>query len=195
MSKKKKIIAVTAILLAIFVSFLGGKTFSKYVTEVNGVGNAEIASWNFKVNENEEEIQTIKLASTIDNETLVNNKIAPGVNGSFTITVDGTGSDVGINYTLNVENETQKPQNLIYKYNGKTYNNLSDIAKDASGIINANDDNKVKEIKIDWSWNYETGSTEKEKIANNKQDTIDAKTITDYSFDIIVTGIQVIPNA
>ena len=81
MSKKKKIIAVTAILLAIFVSFLGGKTFSKYVTEVNGVGNAEIASWNFKVNENEEEIQTIKLASTIDNETLVNNKIAPGTNG------------------------------------------------------------------------------------------------------------------
>ena len=35
----------------------------------------------------------------------------------------------------------------------------------------------------------------KPKIANNKQDTIDAKTITDYSFDIIVTGIQVIPNA
>ena len=195
MSKKKKIIAVTAILLAIFVSFLGGKTFSKYVTEVNGVGNAEIASWNFKVNENEEEIQTIKLASTINNETLVNNKIAPGTNGSFTIKVDGTGSDVGINYTVNVQNETQKPQNLIYTYNGKTYNNISEIAKDASGIINANDENKVKEIKIDWSWNYETGSTEKEKIAINKQDTIDAKTITDYSFDIIVTGIQEIPNA
>ena len=195
MSKKKKIIAVTAILLAIFVSFLGGKTFSKYVTEVNGVGNAEIASWNFKVNENEEEIQTIKLASTINNETLVNNKIAPGTNGSFTIKVDGTGSDVGINYTVNVQNETQKPQNLIYTYNGKTYNNISEIAKDASGIINANDENKVKEIKIDWSWNYETGSTEKEKIENKKQDTIDAKTITDYSFDIIVTGIQVIPNA
>ena len=195
MSKKKKIIAVTAILLAIFVSFLGGKTFSKYVTEVNGVGNAEIASWNFKVNENEEEIQTIKLASTINNETLVNNKIAPGTNGSFTIKVDGTGSDVGINYTLNVQNETQKPQNLIYTYNGKTYNNISEIAKDASGIINANDENKVKEIKIDWSWNYETGSKKKKKIANNKQDTIDAKTITDYSFDIIVTGIQVIPNA
>ena len=189
MSKKKKIIAVTAILLAIFVSFLGGKTFSKYVTEVNGVGNAEIASWNFKVNENEEEIQTIKLASTINNETLVNNKIAPGTNGSFTIKVDGTGSDVGINYTVNVQNETQKPQNLIYTYNGKTYNNISEIAKDASGIINANDENKVKEIKIDWSWNYETGSTEKEKIANNKQDKKKAKTITDYSFDIIVTGI------
>ena len=120
MSKKKKIIAVTAILLALFVSFLGGKTFSKYVTEVNGVGNAEIASWNFKVNENEEEIQTIKLASTINNETLVNNKIAPGTNGSFTIKVDGTGSDVGINYTVNVQNETQKPQNLIYTYKEKT---------------------------------------------------------------------------
>lgn len=195
MPKKKKIIAVLAIVLAIFISFLGGKTFSKYVTEVNGVGKAEVASWNFKVNENEEEIQTIKLVSTANNETLLNGKIAPGTNGSFIIKVDGTGSDVGINYTLKIENETQKPKNLIYTYNGKQYTNISDIAKDASGIINANDENKIKQIQIDWAWNYETGSTQTEKEANDKQDTIDAKNITDYTFNIIVTGTQVIPNA
>ena len=81
----------------------------------------------------------------------------------FTIKVDGTGSDVGINYTVNVQNETQKPQNLIYTYNGKTYNNISEIAKDASGIINANDENKVKEIKIDWSWIMKQDQQKKKK--------------------------------
>ena len=42
MSKKKKIIATTAMLLAITVSFLGGQTFSKYVTEIKGSGKAEV---------------------------------------------------------------------------------------------------------------------------------------------------------
>ena len=193
MSKKKKIIAVTAILLAIFVSFLGGKTFSKYVTEVNGVGNAEIASWNFKVNENEEEIQTIKLASTINNETLVNNKIAPGTNGSFTIKVDGTGSDVGINYTVNVQNETQKPQNLVFIYNDTQYTTIQELAENLSGTIDANEEDKTRTITINWKWQYETGENTNEIAQNDKIDTKNAKELNDYTFDVHVTGTQVMP--
>ena len=36
MSKKKKVVAVAAILSAVIISFLGGHTFSKYVTEIKG---------------------------------------------------------------------------------------------------------------------------------------------------------------
>ena len=195
MSKKKKIITLTAILIAIFVSFIGGQTFSRYITEVNGVGKAEIAAWNFKVNENEEQLQTIKLASTANNESLINHKIAPGTKGSFIIKIDGTGSDVGIQYDIRIENETRKPSNLVYTYNGKKYTDINEIAKDASGTIGANEENKIKDIQVQWEWKYETGNTEQEKSVNNQKDTQDGKTIKEYTFDIIVTGTQVLPNA
>ena len=67
MSKKKKIIIIVSVLLAILLSFIGGKTFSKYLTQVKGEGVAEIASWDFKFNVKTDEVQTINLSSTFDN--------------------------------------------------------------------------------------------------------------------------------
>ena len=58
------------------------------MSKVTGNGTAEIASWKFKVNENEEKMQTISLSSTINNFTLANGKIAPGTSGSFQIKLD-----------------------------------------------------------------------------------------------------------
>lgn len=193
MSKKKKIIAIVAILSAIVISFLGGQTFSKYITEVKGTGSAQVAMWSFKVYGDNEQTQNVKLASTVDDSTLVDNKIAPGTKGSFSIKIDGEGSDVGINYNIKVQNETQKPANLFYTYQGKTYTDLNELALAASGIINADDSNKVKEILVNWEWPYQTGSDEISKSKNDAQDTQDGKNISNYTFDIVVTGTQVIP--
>jgi len=193
MSKKKKIIAIVAILSAIVISFLGGQTFSKYITEVKGTGSAKVAMWSFKVYGDNEQTQNVKLASTVDDNTLVDNKIAPGTKGSFSIKIDGEGSDVGINYNIKVQNETQKPANLFYTYQGKTYTDLNELALEASGTINADDSNKVKEILVNWEWPYQTGSDEISKSKNDAQDTQDGKNISNYTFDIVVTGTQVIP--
>ena len=193
MSKKKKIIAIVAILSAIVISFLGGQTFSKYITEVKGTGSAQVAMWSFKVYGDNEQTQNVKLASTVDDNTLVDNKIAPGTKGSFSIKIDGEGSDVGINYNIKVQNETQKPANLFYTYQGKTYTDLNELALEASGTINADDSIKVKEILVNWEWPYQTGSDEISKSKNDAQDTQDGKNISNYTFDIVVTGTQVIP--
>ncbi len=193
MSKKKKIIVIVAILSAIVISFLGGQTFSKYITEVKGTGSAQVAMWSFKVYGDNEQTQNVKLASTVDDNTLVDNKIAPGTKGSFSIKIDGEGSDVGINYNIKVQNETQKPANLFYTYQGKTYTDLNELALTASGTINADDSNKVKEILVNWEWPYQTGSDEISKSKNDVQDTQDGKNISNYTFDIVVTGTQVIP--
>ena len=193
MSKKKKIIVIVAILSAIVISFLGGQTFSKYITEVKGTGSAQVAMWSFKVYGDNEQTQNVKLASTVDDNTLVDNNIAPGTKGSFSIKIDGEGSDVGINYNIKVQNETQKPANLFYTYQGKTYTDLNELALTASGTINADDSNKVKEILVNWEWPYQTGSDEISKSKNDVQDTQDGKNISNYTFDIVVTGTQVIP--
>lgn len=195
MSKSKKIILLLAILIAIVLSFIGGQTFSKYITEVRGEGIAEVARWSFKVNGQDEEVQTINLASTCNNETLIDNKIAPGTEGNFKIIVDGTGSDVGIDYSIKFENESTKPQNLKFKYDEKEYNSIAELQEDLTGTINTNDPEKTKTLSIDWKWAYETGENVEEIAQNDKIDTQNAKSISNYTFDVIVSGTQVMPNA
>lgn len=193
MKKSKKIVLISIAIIAIILSFVGGHAYAKYMSRVSGKGTAEIASWSFKVNDNAEKMKSISLKSTINNETLINNKIAPGTEGNFQIKLDATGSDVGINYNIKFENETQKPTNLKFTYNGKTYNSLAELGEALSGVINANGEDKTKTLSINWNWKYETGSTKNEISSNDIIDTQEAKTIENYNFDIIVSGTQVMP--
>lgn len=193
MSKKKKIIIIVSVLLAILLSFIGGKTFSKYLTQVKGEGIAEIASWDFKVNGRTDDVQTISLSSTFDNETLIGNKIAPGTKGSFNINLDATGSEVGINYKVTFDSETQKPTNLKFKYNDTSYNSIKELESALTGTINANDSEKTKTFTINWEWPFETGSNPSEINQNDKIDTQEAQTISNYTFNVNVQGVQVSP--
>lgn len=192
---KKKAVIIIAILVAIILSFVGGQTYSKYVTEVRGDGTAQIATWDFKVNGQKEEVQTISLGSTYDSSTLVNGKIAPGTEGNFQIKVDATGSDVGIDYKIKFSDETTKPTNLKFYYQEVEYNSILELGNALSGTINADDENKAKTFDIKWKWNYETGSNPTEIASNDKIDTQNAQEITNYEFDVIVSGTQVVPQA
>lgn len=193
MNKKKKILLIVAILLVILVSFFCGRAFAKYKAEVKGSGTAEIANWVFKVNGKEDQIQKIDLLSTYDNETLIDNKIAPGTSGKFDIILDATGSDVGVNYQVKFLNESEKPQNLIFVYDNNEYSTIQDLEQNLTGTIDANEENKTRTITIEWKWKYETGSTEEEINQNDIIDTETAKQIRNYTFDVNVIGIQVEP--
>ena len=193
MKKNKKVLIIALVLLAITLSFIGGRTFSKYIAEVNGSGTADIANWVFKVNGQEDSVQNVNLLSTYNNETLVNNKVAPGTSGSFNIVIDATGSEVGVDYNVTFLNESEKPQNLVFMYDDTKYSTIQDLQQDLSGTINANDENKTRTITIDWEWQYETGDNENEIAQNDEIDTQNAKQIENYNFDIRVTGTQVTP--
>ena len=193
MNKKKTALLVICVILAITLSFMIGKTFAKYVSEVKGAGTAEIANWVFKVNGKEDVVQNVNLLSTYHNETLINNKVAPGTSGSFNIVVDATGSEVGVDYAIEFLNESQKPQNLIFIYEDKPYTTIQDLEKDLSGTINANDENKIRTVTINWEWQYETGENANEIDQNDIIDTNNAKQLENYTFDIHVKGTQVMP--
>ena len=190
---KKKAVIISTILVAIILSFIGGQTYSKYVTEVRGDGTAQIATWDFKVNGQKEEVQTISLGSTYDSSTLVNGKIAPGTEGNFQIKVDATGSDVGIDYKIKFSDETTKPANLKFYYQEVEYNSILELGEALSGTINADDENKSKTFDIKWKWNYETGSNPTEVASNDKIDTQNAQEIANYTFNVNVSGTQVVP--
>lgn len=161
MTNKKKILVIVAVLSAIIVSFMGGQSFSKYVSQVKGQAQMEVARWSFLVNGEDESIQNMQLGSTCDDETLLDNKIAPGTQGNFNIEIDATGSDVGIQYHVTFEEKTQKPRNLIFIYNKSTYANLQDLEVALEGVIDANAQEKKISIPIQWKWEYETGNDER----------------------------------
>lgn len=195
MTNKKKILIAIAIVLALVLSFIGGQTLSKYISQVNGSGIADVAKWSFKVNGESTQMKNINLASTYNAETLVDGKIAPGVTGNFDIIIDTTDCEVGTSYVVNFNNEQNKPANFKFIYDNKEYNSIKDIETKLVGTINANEENKIKSHTIYWKWDYETGSTQQNINTNDIQDTKDGKTIENYTFDINVIGTQVEPNA
>lgn len=193
LKKKTKIVLIVIVIAVILVSFIGGQAYAKYMSKVTGNGVGEIAQWRFKVNENEEKMQTISLNSTIYNFTLANGRIAPGTAGSFEINIDGSGSGVAIFYTVNFQNETEKPQNLKFKYDGKEFESIELLNHWIVGTIHGDTDAQQRSFIIEWEWPYETGNTPEEIAENDERDTIDAKNISDYRFDVVVTGTQVQP--
>jgi len=195
LSKRKKVIIVSSILIIMLLAFIGGQAYAKYISQVRGNGIAEIATWSFKVNGQKEQVQEIKLVSTYNSETLVNNKIAPGTSGSFNIIVDATGSEVGIKYNIKFAEESNKPQNLKFVYGGKEYDSIKQLGDELSGTIAANEEDKTRTINVQWKWNYETGSSAEQINANDIIDTNDAISIANYTFQVIVTGTQVEPQA
>ncbi len=82
--KFKKATAYTTILAAVAtLGLIGGNTYSKYFTKIDGEGNATVARWSFKANNETKRIANIKLSNTYNQEKLVENKIAPGTSRKF----------------------------------------------------------------------------------------------------------------
>lgn len=188
-NKTRKIMRLAcAILLVIIMQFMG-ITYAKYLTTEKGTGQAEIAKWGFEIAKDGEQTKNVKLIDTTDQTTLVNGKIAPGAKGTINIAVDGSDSEVDLDFDIKFANEKNKPKNLIFSYAGKTYSSLSEI-ESIRGKIKYNDLTKIRDFRIFWSWNYETGTTDEEIASNDLIDTQEANTITEYTFDIIATGTQ-----
>ena len=59
-------------------------------------------------------------------------------------------------------------------------------------VIDADDTNKVRTLTVNWEWPYETGTAD-EIAANDKVDTDDGLNALDYTFNVVVTGTQVVP--
>lgn len=186
------VLSITAILV---ISLVAVASYAKYITTINASGNAQVAKWSFKVNDSEnEDIGEINLGrKTYTANTISNGIIAPGTSGDFTVKVDATGTKTGVNYSILFNNIKNKPQNLYIKVgDNKFYEFDSELSNALAGYIDADDNQKEKEIKIDWAWDYETERNGGVAV-NDQIDTTDGKTANSFSFDIAVTGIQMLP--
>lgn len=191
-SKSKKIFLFSILLvLTIILGIIGGITYAKYYTKIDGAGNAEIARWSFKANDETKTIADIKLNNTYNENKLEKNTIAPGTKGSFDIVIDTTGADVAVDYEVKFDNEKNKPTNLEFTYEDTTSNTLKGLEDVLVGRIGV-EEPRTRTLTIHWNWDFETGTNNSEISNNDVIDTNDAG--KDYTFDITITGTQVNPN-
>ena len=118
----------------------------------------------------------MKFSDTINKNTLINEKIAPGTSGGFEILLE---TNQKINYQIKFRSKNEKPQNLNFQIEGedRKYNSLEELEQTLKGEI---EENKI--ININWKWEYEIGKNE------NKQDTEDGKKLKQYQFEIYAIG-------
>ena len=183
-----------------------GGTLAKYTTTVTGTATATVAKWVFNANNaaaDTKKFENINLGDTLNYKVtdIKTGVIAPGTEGKFDIELNGTGSKVGIDYTIEITKAAitmqnkELPSNLVFSTKeikeGNTGNSLDKLSSESgsllSGTIDYKDSKMEKTITIYWKWPYAT-STEGADI----KDTNDSG-IENITLDITVTGTQVVP--
>jgi len=198
---KKKVYAarlgVTALALTLVTTCLMGSTLARYVTEVTGSANATVAKWSFKANNSTAAtFDDIDLGRTAyDSSTIKAGVIASGTSGSFDIVIDGTGSEVGIDYEIKLEAaDTTFPDDMVFSTEaiteakpGKSFSEFINTA--IEGSVNQSDvaEAMKKTVTIYWAWDFGKDDT----VAADKNDNGYAG--KNWKIDITVTGKQKAP--
>ena len=188
-SKNKGAVVVLALALIVAI-ILSMYAYSKYTSTLTGNGTSTVAKWSFKVNGQTQTIPDIELGETMDaHSNVVDKKLAPGTSGHFDLILDGSGSEVAIDYNIKLA-ITQKPTNLKFYLDDKYQTPISetDGTLNIAGSIALEDVNTPLTKTIYWQWPYETGKTSNEIDKNDETDTKDSgKNVT---MTITVTGTQ-----
>ena len=158
MRKNKKKTLFIILLISVLIVLAVGYTYSKYRQSVNISATSAVAKWSFTGSFSDSKhstVKTISLADTVNSDSILEKRIAPGTNGKFSIVIDATGSEIDLDYDVTVSSETDKPTNLYFLYDGKKYTTLnslietvkSDNTKEFSGTILHNSEDKIKTLR------------------------------------------------
>lgn len=138
MEKKDiKFIIIFIFIVGISFIYLFQATYAKYRKQITTEVNANVASWNIKIND-EAIANKKKLANSItpifdENEYVKANTLAPGVTGHFDIIIDSFNVDVDFTYeiTASLAEDTDLKD---FKITGYELNDSGTINKYDSGV-------------------------------------------------------------
>lgn len=177
--KKRNFNAFSISIIALLVvAIIGTGVYAYYQTQMNATGNMHTKAWVFTAKGNSKELNETFSDTIAD--------LQPGASGKYKITIDATGTEVDLDYLVDV----------VYTSGSATITNLKFYTDEAhtiemlgtnkiSGTILASDTTRTKDVYIYYNWPYDSG--------DQTIDTADAgKTV---SFNITVTGTQKKPTA
>ena len=192
MKNKKKIILILAIISLMILIAGGAYSYAKYFTRLNETLGSTIKRWDIKINN-----ESIQNKTTLENHIIATfpnangrtkaNKIAPGIEGYFDITIDYSGVDVDFTYTLNIEGDAVEDIQLSkLEVDGVQV----DASAGVSGTITIDGVNTTKTIRAYVKWIDDATNT-----LDDEEDTRIAIENETVDFDVQISFVQKDPNS
>ena len=186
-SKRKSLILIGLLMAVGLTSGYVSSTYAKYVNTLeNAEGTATVAKWDFKKGTNYG-VFDITLPATVDPTTLVADKIAPGTGGTFTIDLDNSGSEVGVEYEIAFATATGVPSNLVFKSGSTSF------VVTGSKVVGTIPAGQSDSVELNWEWPYET--TTDGLATEDGEDTTNGEAASTMTLTATVNGHQVAPSA
>ena len=171
-------IGAAAVVLTLVTSSLVGGTFAKYATTVNGKATAAVAKWAVDFKDGNTSIKDDTTAVVLKNmntkaATTDNEKLAPGSNGTISLTVDGTGTEVGYTYKVKANVSSFNVPIVFYSDENMTDDNKLKVEDGAITLASATVDKDnvgtVQTINVYWKWpDDEANSVNDTKLGNGE---------------------------
>lgn len=143
--------------------------FVSYDVELEGF------KYVFNINYEDENFTSVDLTDKVSGKKF----IYPGSSGKFYIVVSTNKGNKDMYYKMQVKEEVNKPKNLKFIVNGKTYNSAKELSEHINGNISKNSE---KILKIDWIWEYNSNDDE--------IDTFNGENIENYRFLMSMIGME-----
>lgn len=202
MNKKIKVLfLVLGIIVILFLTCKIVETYALFYSEAEARVSQNLGDWTIKVNNKDVsngivEQFTVEQLELETDENVKEGKIAPGLNGTFTITIDPTDTDVSVRYDITFDTSFLKAENMKLAKVEKidSDNQLIEISENTyTGIISLSDikQGRKDKIKVTLNWGNidenDLDDTELGKIKDNKINIPILVTITQYLGEEIIT--------
>ena len=138
--------------------------------DVNLEGNKYV----FDINYGDTDYKNVSLTSNSNDSKY----IYPGTSGVFYIKISTKKGNKDMIYSMQIRDESNKPQLLKFEIDGKTYNSMEELSKHINGTMKKG---TSKVLKINWSWNYENGD-------GDQFDTNDGEILDNYKVLMRIIG-------
>lgn len=201
MNKKIKVLfLILAICLILFSIYKMVETYALFYSEAEARVSENLGNWTIKVNNKDvsngivEQFNVEQLQLESD-ENVKEGKIAPGLKGSFSITIDPTNTDVSIRYDILFDTSLVEAENIKLAKVEKA-DEEDELVKTGentyTGVISLSDIKQGKKDKIEviLNWEdidmYDYQDTELGKVKGNKISIPITVTITQYLGEDIV---------
>ncbi|MBQ2994722.1 MAG: hypothetical protein IJB37_07320 [Peptococcaceae bacterium] len=176
MKKSKTMRAASFLLvLTLMTSCFVGSTFAKYTSTASGTATATVAKWSIKVGDTDivaTDTVTFDLFATVndtdgsDEGDVLDGKVAPGTQGSFTIELKNE-SEVTANYVIAFD-ETLNNIPIEFSVDGTTWKNSIDDLNDTLAY-GAGATSATKTVQ--WRWVYDPTTSTVYSGRNDVSDT------------------------
>ncbi len=153
---KRGFIVIGCLLFLLMFSF--GITYGLFESNKDFTSNMNVAKFNLFVNDSnivDTKDFNINNIIVLDNENVLNGKIAPGVSGYFELLLSPKGSDVAIYYEVSLDLNNIDNNGIVLEKIESDGNDLIRVDKYTyAGIFSLDDAKKniTKSVKIYFSW-------------------------------------------